>query len=156
MIRLRKSPMFITIYFILMTTLFLSGCAGFSKKDTSAASTVLTPSAIHKFDDIPVPNGFKLVPSDSYTFKSGDIRVGVLVYSGKAAADQLATFYQDQMPLNNWNFLNIIEYGKRMLNFDRENESCVISIEPKMFSTRVIISIGPKQQTPKKVKEPVK
>lgn len=152
----RLNKFFIITIFCYLSFFFLTGCAGFSKKDTTAEIPALEPSVIQKFKDIPVPQGFKLLLADSYAFQSGNIRVGVLAYSGRATADRLVDFYQNQMPIYNWTFLNVIEYGKRMLNFDRENESCVISIEPKMLSTRVVISIGPKQQIPKKSKQPVK
>jgi hypothetical protein len=117
---------------------------------------MLEPSGTLKFTDIPVPKGFKFLAADSYAFQSGNLRVGVLVYSGRATAEQLVAFYQGQMPIYNWNLLNVIEYGKRLLNFDRDNESCVINIEPKLLNTKVIISIGPKQQYPKKSEKPVK
>lgn len=132
------------------------GCAGISKKDMTVGVPMLEPSAMLKFADIPVPQGFKFLPTDSYVFQSGNVRVGVLVYTGRANAEQLVAFYQNQMPMYNWNLLNVIEYGKRMLNFDRENESCVVNIEPKMLKTKVTVSLGPKLRIPKKSEKPVK
>jgi len=139
-----------------VVVMVLTGCVRLSKKDVATGTTTLEPSVMLKFADIPVPKGFKFLPADSYAFQSGNIRVGVLVYSGRATPEQLVAFYQDQMPIYNWNFLNVIEYGKRLINFDRENESCVVSIEPKLLNTRVIISLGPKQQIPKKSEKAVK
>ena len=134
----------------------LLGCTSFSKKDMATGVATLEPSVMLKFADIPVPKGFKFLPQDSYAFQSGNVRVGVLVYVGRATAEQLVVFYQEQMPIYNWNFINVIEYGKRLINFDRDNESCVISVEPKMLNTRVIISLGPKQPSPNKSEKPVK
>lgn len=152
----RRSTFLILIAACYLQTTILLGCAMLSKKDITTSTPMLEPSVMLKFADIPVPKGFKFLPADSYAFQSGNVRVGVLVYSGRATADQLIVFYRDQMPIYNWNLLNIIEYGKRMLNFDRENESCVVSIEPKTFKTKVVISIGPKQPTPKRSEKPVK
>ena len=149
-------------YFLILPTIYclltavLWGCAGLSKKDMATGVATLEPSVMLKFADIPVPKGFKFLPQDSYAFQSGNVRVGVLVYAGRATAEQLVVFYQEQMPLYNWNFINVIEYGKRLINFDRDNESCVISIEPRLLNTRVIISLGPKQPSPKKSEKPVK
>jgi len=132
------------------------GCVAFKAKDTSTGVAMLEPSVMLKFSDIPVPRGFKFLPANSYAFQSGTVRVGVLVYAGRATAEQVVVFYQSQMPMYNWNFLNVIEYGKRLINFDRDSESCVISVEPKMLNTRIIISIGPKQAVSKKSEKPVK
>jgi hypothetical protein len=54
------------------------------------------------------------------------------------------------MLMYNWNLLNIIEYGDRLLNFDRDTETCVISIAPKGRSITIIISVGTKSQFPRK------
>jgi hypothetical protein len=83
--------------------------------------------------------------------------VGVLKYQGKNNPDQVVNFYKEQMAMYNWNLVNIIEYGQRLLNFERENESCIITIEPRGSSIILIISLGPKSQTPaKRSKSPVK
>lgn len=124
----------------------ICGCASTSgsKQGNAVNSTLLEPQAVLKFSDIPIPVGFKAIPQDSYSFESSGIRVGILKYQGKADIEQVVNFYKEQMPMYNWNLLNIVEYGTRLLNFDRDYETCIISLEPKgryVFST---ISIGPK------------
>ena len=148
---------------ILVFTLFyfcffiLSGCTLMPKKAQEAQSpALLEPQAILKFGDIPVPTGFKLLPQSSYSFESAGLRVCVLKYQGKAGPDQVINFYREQMPMYNWNLLNIVEYGDRLLNFDRDNETCIISLLPKWKSTVITISVGPKPQLPKKPGKPVK
>jgi len=139
----------------------LCGCAStFGKKGDLPAD--LQPQMLFKFSDIPAPSGFKLIPQDSYSFESAGVRVGVLKYKGKAAPERVVNFYKNQMPLYNWNLLNIVEYGDRMLNFDRDQESCIIRLNPGSFnSVTIIISVGPKAQThfkktDKKAEKPVK
>ena len=126
----------------------LTGCA--AVQDNTYSSTINPdipePSLKVKFDDVPVPSGFKLLPSYSYSFQSGSIRAGVLVYKGMPDADKVVAFYKEQMPIHNWNTLSIVEYGKRFLAFDRAGETCVINIEPRSFSTRITLTISPKQQ----------
>ena len=148
---------------ILVFTLFyfcffiLSGCTLMPKKAQEAQSpALLEPQAILKFGDIPVPTGFRLLPQSSYSFENSGLRVCVLKYQGKAGPEQLITFYKEQMPMYNWNLLNIVEYGDRLLNFDRDNETCIISLLPKWKSTVITISVGPKPQVPKKPAKPVK
>ena len=126
----------------------LAGCA--AVQDNTYSSTINPdipePSLKLKFDDVPVPSGFKLLPSYSYSFQSGSIRAGVLVYKGMPDADRVVAFYREQMPINGWTTLSIVEYGKRLLAFDRTNETCVINVEPRSFSTRITITVSPKQQ----------
>jgi hypothetical protein len=134
-----------------------TGCAIFPKKDTQpSGSALLEPQAILKFGDIPVPVGFKLLAKDSYAFESFGMRVGVLRYKGKANPDLVVKFYKEQMPMYNWNLLNVVEYGDRLMNFDRENETCVIGLSPVFRGNLITISVGPKSQVTKKPKQPIK
>jgi hypothetical protein len=133
------------------------GCAGVQSKDTkSGGSAMLEPQTMFKFADIHVPRGFKLMPQDSYSFESSGVRVGVLKYQGKANIEQVVNFYKEQMPMYNWNVLNIVEYGDRLINLDRENETCIIGLLPKGNNITVTISVGPKSQTTRKSDKPVK
>ncbi len=143
---------------LLVIGLCLGGCAGLSKKDDLPKNeALLEPQAALKFSDIPTPVGFRLSPQDSYSFESGGIRVAILKYHGKADVEQVVNFYKDQMPLYNWNLLNIIEYGERILNFERETESCIVRILAKGNNITLTIALGPKSEAkPKKSEKPVK
>jgi len=136
----------------------LCSCAGVSKKDTLPQDKpLLEPQVMLKFSDIPAPAGFKFLPEESYTFESAGVRVGVLKYQGKVDVEQVVNFYKDQMPLYNWNLLNVVEYGERLLNFEREQETCIISLSPKGRNISITISLGPKSGIrPKKSDKPVK
>jgi len=136
----------------------LCGCAGASQKNSlPKEEALLEPQAALKFSDIPVPAGFKFLPRESYSFESAGVRVGALKYQGKADVDQVVNFYKDQMPLYNWNMLNAIEYGERLLNFQREQETCIINLSSKGKHITVTISLGPKSEfKPKKAEKPVK
>jgi hypothetical protein len=149
---------FLSAIFCVLSTA-LMGCAGLSGNSDSKNSNpgLLEPQAIMKFSDIPVPVGLKSLPAQSYSFESSGVRVGVLKYQGKNNPDQVVNFYKEQMAMYNWNLVNIIEYGQRLLNFERENETCIITMEPKGSGILLTISVGPKSQTPaKRSKSPVK
>jgi len=140
-----------------LLTIILIGCSTFSDNPKSVNSGVLEPQAILKFSDVPVPVGLKALPQASYSFESSGVRVGVLKYQGKANADQVISFYKEQMVMYNWNLVNIVEYGQRLINFERESETCIITIEPKGNIVTLTISLGPKSQSLiKKAKSPVK
>ena len=140
------------------SVLALCSCAGVAKKDASSKEgAFLEPQAALKFNDIPAPTGFKFLPEESYTFESAGVRVGILKYRGKADVEQVVNFYKDQMPLYNWNLLNVMEYGERLLNFEREQESCIINLASKGRNITVTVSLGPKSGIrPKKSDKPVK
>ena len=99
-----------------------------------------------KFEDIPVPHGFKIDQYDSFSFQTGSTRLGVLKYKGRATADRVVAFYKEQMPVYNWNLINIIEYGRRMLTFERAQEICIITIEPTRGKTTLFVSVSPRSK----------
>jgi hypothetical protein len=142
--------LFITCFLLTAT---LTGCS-----TTSTAR--IEPQSVLKFTDIPVPAGLKPLPQISYSFESSGVRVGVLKYQGRANIDQIINFYKEQMPMYNWNLINIIEYGQRLLNFDRDNEACIITMQlAGLWNEDVLltISLGPKSQVEsKRAKLPVK
>jgi hypothetical protein len=139
----------------LLAAAFLSGCTALSDSSDPKLSTSgsLKAQSILKFSDVPVPAGLKSLPLESYSFESSGVRVGVLKYIGKANPDQVVNFYKEQMPMYNWSLVNIVEYGQRLINFEREGESCIITIQPKGGNIILTISLGPKSQsTAKKLK----
>jgi len=143
--------------FVFLIALFFVGCSSFPKEGDVSSPKILEPSSNIKFADIPIPNGFKFLHQESYAFQTNNIRVAVLKYSGRPDAERVFLFFKEQMPIYGWNLLNTIEYGTRLLNFEKENESCIITIEPKKLSTQFTISLGVKQTMQKKEeKKPVK
>lgn len=141
----------LAIWLLVTGVLVLSGCGTTSNKDKQIGSeALLEPQAMLKFSDIPIPVGFKLLPQDSYSFESSGVRVGVLKYQGKAQPDRIVNFYKEQMPMYNWTLLNVVEYGERLINFERENETCIISLSPRANNVTITISIGPKSQVSRK------
>ncbi len=141
-------------YFILV----LAGCAMDMQSEKATINTaLLEPQANLKVSDAPVPAGFKLIPQESYSFEAAGVRVSLLKYQGKANIDQVVSFYREQMAMYNWNLLNVVEYGQRLLNFDRETETCIVSLTPKGSSVIITISIGPKaQQVKSGASKPIK
>ena len=151
---MKKIFVFIVIAGFLIS---LNSCAMFSKKDeTVTGAQSLDPQLSTKFSDLPIPSGFKFLYKHSYSFQSGNVRMAVFRYSGRKDADQVTYFYKQQMPLYNWDLMNSIEYGTRLLNFERDDESCIITIQPKTFSTLITLSLGPKRPVVKKAEKPVK
>ncbi|MGD9014784.1 MAG: hypothetical protein PVI33_02010 [Candidatus Omnitrophota bacterium] len=124
----------------------LSGCVS-APKELSVARD-LRPSEVLKFHDVPIPVGFKILPEKSFILESVGMRAGVLRYTGKANIENVVNFYKKQMPVYNWALLNVLEYGERMLNYERDNEGCVINIKPRGATIDISISLAPKSPIP--------
>ncbi len=134
-------------YLMIFVIMAVAGCAtsgSVSRDDDLAPAKALNVSAALKFEDIPVPSGFNIISSQSFTFENDVLRVGILKYRGRADAGRVVNFYQDQMPLYNWRFMNVLEYGRRIMNFEREDQNCIIVIEPLHMSTGITITVAPK------------
>lgn len=135
----------------------LYGCMTIQGKDKAATNPApLEPQAVLRFSDVPIPAGFRLIPQDSYSFEASNVRVGLLKYQGKGDTEQLVGFFKEHMDMCNWDLLNAVEYGQRMLNFDRESETCIISLLPKGNNIDITVTIGPKAQPLSRRTKPVK
>lgn len=135
-------------YFLIL--LLISGCATTYKdrsydKDSSRDAT-LDVASLLRFDDVPVPTGFKILDSESFAFQNDATRVGLLKYAGSRHVDQVVWFYKEQMPIYKWNPINIIEYERRILNYEKGSESCIVTIESKGRKSIITIAISPKSR----------
>ncbi len=140
----------------LVSSVFVLGLSGCATMSGGAQSEYLAlePSTMFRFEDIPHPAGFKLLTDKSFILESGDMRAGILNYTGKADPESVVMFYKSQMPIYNWALLNTLEYGEHMLNFERQNESCVVTVKSKGRRINITISLAPKSPVPLPEKEP--
>lgn len=137
------------LYLVVLSSLLLtlSGCTSlFNKGEKVKPDEPLGSQVILKFQDVPVPANFKLQAQGSYSFQSSGLRVAVLKYKGRASLDQVVNFYKEQMPMHNWTLLNTMEYGDCLMNFDQDEESCIITVSPKGSNSIISISLGPKSK----------
>jgi len=149
-------------YLSLVTCLALifliAGCAtiphGSSSTSESERNKVsLTVASILKFDDIPVPSGFKLLDKESFAFQNDKSRVALLKYTGGKSADQVVVFYKEQMGSYNWNLVNIIEYERKVMNYENSEETCIITILPQGGKSGITIALSPRSRPIKAQKE---
>lgn len=157
----KQNKLFFIFIYLLSSIVYLSllsGCTTTStRKSDPTQIPALEPAALLKFLDIPTPSAFRFVPEESYAFQSTDFRAGLLRYQGKASGDQTVIFFKEQMPMYNWHLNNIVEHGRRMLSFEKEQEACIITIDEKAGKSDITISIAPKSQAPlRKGDRPIK
>ncbi len=133
-------------FFLIPLVLVVSGCVTTTTAQTEKGVEIqrLEPSSLMRFKDVPYPAGFKVLPEKSFILESGGVRAGVLRYSGKTSAESVVRFYKEQMSVFNWVLLNVVEFGDRVLNFERDDESCVVTIKPKGRAVEISISLAPK------------
>jgi hypothetical protein len=134
------------ISLISIIAITLAGCAASSPYRGGDAETykALDVSTALKFEDVPVPAGFKPLVRDSFVFENDVLRVGIMKYTGRIHPDHVVNFYKDQMSLYNWRFLNLVEYQRRIMSFERDDQNCTILIEPSGMGTLLTISVAPK------------
>ncbi len=125
---------------------FLSlGCASTSGGTrANAPAKELGVATALKFEDVPVPAGFRMIPDQSFSFQNELTRVGILRYAGRANAQRVIQFYKDQMPLYNWQFVNMIEYDRSLLNFEKTDQTCTITVEAGVTKTVLAIAVAPR------------
>ena len=140
-----------------LSLVLISGCATFSQdssmsgSEKNQASLPLAP--ILKFEDLPVPAGFRIMDKESFAFENDKSRVALLKYYGGQNAEQVLAFYKEQMSSFNWNLINIIEYDRKVLNYDNSEESCIVTIQPQGGKSVVTIALSPKSRSIRPEKE---
>jgi len=134
----------------LMCSVFVAGCSTLSGSRNSNSSDFekqLEVSTLLKFDDIPVPSGFRFIAAESFAFQTDEIRVGLLKYTGRVSPEETVVFFKEQMPLYNWKPVNFIEYERRVLNFEKDGQSAVITIDGKGSSSSLVIAVAPRSDS---------
>lgn len=133
-----------------LVILFLAGCVTLPQKEsadnTEKNKVSLSVAPILKFEDLPTPSGFKLLDKESFAFQNDKSRVALLKYYGGQNAEQVLAFYKEQMALFNWSLINIIEYDKKVMNYENSEESCIITIQPQGGKSMVTVALSPKSR----------
>lgn len=140
---------------IFVLTTAISGCATSAQRGSPAGSEIeknLVVASSLRFDDVPVPAGFASIPTESFIYQTENIRAGLLRYEGRSSAEAVMQFYKERMPVYNWQSINIIEFEKKQLSFEKTGQSCIVIIEGLKAKTIITISIGPKSEKAKILK----
>jgi len=109
------------------------------------ASQPSTPvQMVPEFEDIPVPVELDRNDELSSVYEAPGVIVGVVVYEGYNKGGSIAKFFRNEMPKQEWQFLNAFSEGKRYtIAFLKSNRSCMITIHEGSLSTKVTIKVGP-------------
>jgi|GEM_PF-186744 len=134
---------------IVIGLILLPGCAATPQKAGSPVefneeAPFETPSlpVYYDFEDISVPPELKLDQKRSFIYETLDTKNGVLVFKGRVNAVSLVSFFKNNMPRDNWVFLNSYKYNDYILNFKKNNKICSINLHDGLFNTIVEIRLG--------------
>ncbi|MDX8397484.1 MAG: hypothetical protein R8K49_04100 [Mariprofundaceae bacterium] len=145
---------------IFLCILSFNGCALLNKPDAGQAPKAqhsangkkhTAPSKpivimIPEFGDIPVPAELSRDSDRSFIYEAPGVTMGVITYTGYYKGGSIAKFFRNEMPKQEWQFLNAFSEGSTyLLSFIKIDKSCMISVEETSLSTRVTIKVGPTQ-----------
>ena len=92
--------------------------------------------------DIPLPEGFRLVDRSSEDWSGGSLRYLRHRYQGQAGKYSVRKFYREQMPLVRWTPVSDgIVQGRCSMRFERGKESCTITIADDTSGMRRRVAI---------------
>ncbi|MFH1623896.1 MAG: hypothetical protein ABID54_01920 [Pseudomonadota bacterium] len=140
----------ISAIMITISLILLSGCSTILK-DVSSSGEVSEAKPLkteplpiyYDFEDISVPPELKLDRERSFIYETPTVKAGILVFKGRVDVDSLVSFFKENMVKDNWNFINSFKYKGYILNFQKEDRSCLITLYDKMFNTIVEMRVGP-------------
>jgi len=138
---MKFSERFIKIILILVNLFSLAGCATAGYYHSEEQRLQMADS--YRFSDLPVPQGFKFIPANSFIYESSKIRVGKMNYYGRAWPNSIVQFYKEYMLENDWEILNVIEGEETLLSFNNNREICIIKFECLRGKGPLVISISP-------------
>ena len=127
------------------------GCSSSNKQVVGRSR--LMPSLSPYFVDVPVPQGFKLVDEETSDYMTTGIRYARHTYEGAASPVEVRDFFQEQMPLSRWKWINTQnESGVQTLRFEKDQERCDVTVTQRprglVRKSCVKIRISPLGGTP--------
>jgi len=105
---------------------------------------VLSPAAVMRVSDIPVPKGFSFVQKESWNTSTRSARRVKHLYQGRADAGLVAEFYRTHLPSYGWGVSDdTFDRGTYRFTCSKKGENCVVSIWKSVWHTKVMIQIFP-------------
>ena len=131
---------------LILPILLLSGsCATTKQVEGTAVITQEQVQAELLGENVPIYPGFKLVSEKSFVYESGNIKVGRLVFKGRAKIKDIVSYYKSTLPEKGWEPVAITIYGnKAQFSFTTPEQFLQINVEKGFSSTTLIIQIGPR------------
>jgi hypothetical protein len=126
------------------------GCASIKKSEdisediSEPKSEVKGPTPVYyDFTDILVPAELTLDRENSFVYSTPSFSTGVLVFEGYVKGESLVHFFTTNMANDGWILKSSFRYRRVILNYEKDQRSCLISIAEFPLSTKVEIWVAP-------------
>ena len=144
----RRSRLLVMLLSILL--LVGAGCAAMKKSQDTPEETgdkkseVKGPVPIYyDFVDVLIPAELSLVKKSSFVYTTPSFSAGVLVFEGYVQGESLVTFFTSNMAKDGWTLKSSFRYRRVILNFEKDERSCLVSVAEFPLKTRVEIWVAP-------------
>jgi hypothetical protein len=144
----RRSRLLVLLLSILL--LVGVGCAAMRTSQEAPEETgekkeeVKGPAPIYyDFVDILIPAELSLVKKSSFVYSTPSFSAGVLVFEGYVQGESLVNFFTTNMAKDGWTLKSSFRYRRVILNFEKGERSCLVSVAEFPLKTRVEIWVAP-------------
>ncbi len=86
-----------------------------------------------------IPSNFQLIESESLIFESGHIYRAYLIYKGEGFIQDLANFFDREMPKNGWTKYSALVGRDALLSYKKDDQFIVIKIQYGLTNTYIKI-----------------
>ncbi len=138
----------ITVTALVVFTLLLNtSCTKTISESPAETEKEKETTILYLFEDVPVPQGFKIDREKSFVYRSGNKKSGILYLVGGIPPSSVKKFYMDNLPAYGWKLLNLFDWKGIFMNFIKKGWLLNIEITPKWdSSSQVKILIGPTEE----------
>jgi len=138
------------VWLLSLLLLVGSGCAALKKSEDNSGgveekkSEVKGPAPVYyDFADILIPAELSLDKKNSFVYSTPSFSAGVLVFEGYVQGESLINFFTTNMPRDGWILKSSFRYRRVILNFEKDQRSCLVSVAEYPLKTRVEIWVAP-------------
>jgi hypothetical protein len=138
------------VWLLSLLLLVASGCAALKKSEDGSVeaeemkSEVKGPAPIYyDFADILIPAELSLDKKNSFVYSTRFFSAGVLVFEGYVQGESLVNFFITNMPRDGWILKSSFRYRRVILNFEKDERSCLVSVAEYPLKTRVEVWVAP-------------
>lgn len=95
-----------------------------------------------QFEDIPGPEGYRLLPSESHSFQGSMFRSAVLHYEGMVEWTRAIDFYRTELTRTGWELRKIERgFAFRILHFHKGQEQLIVTVRQLRNGSRAELQL---------------
>lgn len=126
------------------------GCATMKKSEDISGETsekkseVKGPTPVYyDFTDVLIPAELTLDKKSSFVYSTPSFSAGVLVFEGYVQGESLVNFFTTNMAKDGWTLKSSFRYRRVILNFEKGQRSCLVTVAEFPLNTKVEIWVAP-------------